>query len=167
MLAAASVCCKPKEIDLTGTWTQPVPGQAGGWSQGMQLNADGTASSVNMLHLSPRKLETRGRQTHPDREKRRQRHQHRFHRYPDHRPEKHGRLAFPPTGNECPGFRQTAPINPQTDTDEHERCPAQPDRCILHTPFTTVCHSSGQHSINPSATTESDIFPIRTNNLHT
>ena len=119
------------------------------------------------VHLSPRKLETRGRQTHPDREKRRQRHQHRFHRYPDHRPEKHGRLAFPPTGNECPGFRQTAPINPQTDTDEHERCPAQPDRCILHTPFTTVCHSSGQHSINPSATTESDIFPIRTNNLHT
>ena len=51
MLAAASVCCKPKEIDLTGTWTQPVPGQAGGWSQGMQLNADGTASSVNMYTL--------------------------------------------------------------------------------------------------------------------
>ena len=51
MLAAASVCCKPKEIDLTGTWTQPVPGQAGGWSQGMQLNADGTASSVNMYTM--------------------------------------------------------------------------------------------------------------------
>ena len=155
MLAAASVCCKPKEIDLTGTWTQPVPGQAGGWSQGMQLNADGTASSVNMYTLV---LESW--------EKRRQRHQHRFHRYPDHRPEKHGRLAFPPTGNECPGFRQTAPINPQTDTDEHERCPAEPDRCILHTPFTTVCHSSGQHSINPSAMTESDIFPIRTTSSH-
>ena len=51
MLAAASVCCKPKKNDLTGTWTRPVPGQAGGWSQGMQLNADGTASSVNMYTL--------------------------------------------------------------------------------------------------------------------
>lgn len=51
LAAAAAVCCKPKEIDLTGTWTQPVPGRTGGWSQGMQLNADGTASSVNMYTL--------------------------------------------------------------------------------------------------------------------
>lgn len=51
MAALGAVGCKPKAIDLTGTWLQPVPGQTGGWMQGMELRADGSACSVNMYTL--------------------------------------------------------------------------------------------------------------------
>ncbi len=39
------------DTDISGTWTQPVPGMAG-LNQGFTLNTDGTASSVNMATLA-------------------------------------------------------------------------------------------------------------------
>ncbi|HIW98100.1 MAG TPA: lipocalin family protein [Candidatus Tidjanibacter gallistercoris] len=51
LAAAATASCQHEEIDLVGTWVQPIPGRTGGWSQGMQFNADGTANSVNMYTL--------------------------------------------------------------------------------------------------------------------
>ena len=49
-LAAASCSMQPTPSSLSGSWTQPVPGQPG-HVQGMQLLPDGRARSINMRTL--------------------------------------------------------------------------------------------------------------------
>lgn len=49
-LLAASCSMQPTSATLSGSWTQPVPGQPG-HVQGMQLLPDGRASSINMHTL--------------------------------------------------------------------------------------------------------------------
>ena len=49
-LLAASCSMQPTPASLSGSWTQPVPGQPG-HVQGMQLLPDGRAVSINMHTL--------------------------------------------------------------------------------------------------------------------
>lgn len=49
-LLAASCSMQPSPANLSGCWTQPIPGQPG-HVQGMQLLPDGGASSINMYTL--------------------------------------------------------------------------------------------------------------------
>ncbi len=52
MVAACAVCCKSNQKELAGIWVQPIPGQTGQAAiQGIALNPDGTATSVNMHTL--------------------------------------------------------------------------------------------------------------------
>lgn len=49
-LLAASCSMQPTPSSLSGSWTQPIPGQPG-HVQGMQLLPDGRAGSINMHTL--------------------------------------------------------------------------------------------------------------------
>ncbi|MDE5895439.1 MAG: lipocalin family protein [Muribaculum intestinale] len=59
-ICAAAICgvatatltlCVGKNTDIEGRWVQPVPGQPDAW-QGIALEPDGKASSINMATLA-------------------------------------------------------------------------------------------------------------------
>ncbi|WP_418384061.1 lipocalin family protein [Akkermansia sp.] len=59
-LATASCSMQPTPSSLSGSWTQPVPGQPG-HVQGMQLLPDGRARSINMRTLLYRSWQLDGK----------------------------------------------------------------------------------------------------------
>ena len=59
-LLAASCSMQPTPASLSGSWTQPVPGQPGN-VQGMRLLPDGRAVSINMHTLLYNRLTLTGK----------------------------------------------------------------------------------------------------------
>jgi hypothetical protein len=53
------ICCSQKENVIVGSWIQPIPGQSD-QVQGIRLDADGKASSINMQTLQYETWELRG-----------------------------------------------------------------------------------------------------------
>ncbi|MGQ7869770.1 lipocalin family protein [Sunxiuqinia sp. sy24] len=60
VLLLLAACSTPKN-QLTGSWTQPIPGQETKM-QGFKLDADGKASSINMSTLQYESWSSKGKQ---------------------------------------------------------------------------------------------------------
>lgn len=55
-ITACTVCCKPEEIDITGTWCHSRPG----WGESLIFRPDGTATSVNLDNIMLEKWRRNG-----------------------------------------------------------------------------------------------------------
>lgn len=58
MIVMLCMSCQTKTVSLTGTWVQPIPGQES--VQGIRIEKNGAASSVNMHTLVYKHWEQQG-----------------------------------------------------------------------------------------------------------